>query len=307
MHRRRRPPGRRRLHGRARAARAAEEPGDHHRGGVRGEEEADPRNLGREPRRAGTETVRRRSRPGRRDARGSCAVPGCPERASSPEREDTDDRSPARARPAPRPHDRARDRAGRVIAARILVVIGILVTRRQPARELRQARGARPRPRFARTSKELIANDEIRNQVAAVSMVDAALRRTSTWPPKLQNQLPNNLKRHLRADRRAPRVSSRTEQLASCWSDRAVQQLFVNGFVGRSGAVHRRCSRAIRQVRRYDKQQRRPRYPAARARGWEIASSSSSNLANRVPQDSAQVTIIESDDLDHRAEHHAVA
>ena len=180
----------------------------------------------------------------------------------------------------------------RVIAARILVVIGIVITVVSLLANFVKREALDP-DTFRQTSEELIANDEIRNQVAA-TMVEQLYENVDV-ATELEDQLPKNLKgisgpiaglsREL-ADRAARELLERpaVQQLFVTASS-AAQKQFIAVLEGDSKVVESTNGNVVLDIR-----------PLVLELGDRFQFVS--NLADRVPQDSAQVTILKSDDLD---------
>ena len=200
-------------------------------------------------------------------------------------------RSPARASPAAPPVGTCP--VGRAIAARILVIVGIVLRSSACSRTTSSARRS-TRTTSGNTSEELIANDKIRDQLA-LTMVDVALRRTSTSPPssriscrRTSSASPGRspASRATLADRAAREVLERPR----------VQQLFVGRVGGGAAAAgrgargrHQRCvdttnGNVVLDIR-----------PLVLELGDRFQFVRTS--PDRIPQDSAQVTILQSDDL----------
>ena len=199
----------------------------------------------------------------------------------------TEPAPPVAAAPAPVHVSR-----GRVIVAHILVVIGILLVVVSLLANFVK-REALDESNFKQTSEELIANDTIRNQVAA-TVVDALYSNIDV-STELKDQLPSNLKglsgpiaglsREL-ADRAARELLQRpaTQQLFVTASSAAQKQL-IAVLDGDTRVVETTGGNVVLDIR-----------PLVLKLGDRFQFVS--NLAERVPQDSAQVTILKSDDLD---------
>ena len=168
----------------------------------------------------------------------------------------TESGAPAPEAPAPEPHTASRAVADRSAdprrARHHLLVVSLLANFVK--------REALDRDNFRRPPSELIANDEIRNQVAATMVeqlyanVDVSAS-SRTAPEELQGPLGPD-RRHLAraADRAARELLERP----------AVQQLFVTASSTAQAAAHRGAREQDRGGR-HDERQRRPRHPAARA------------------------------------------
>jgi Short C-terminal domain len=186
----------------------------------------------------------------------------------------------------------ARVSRGRTIAARILVVLGILLLVVSLLANYVKREAFDPSS-FRNTSEELIANPEIQDQVAA-AMVDRLYQNVDV-STELQDQLPSNLKRlsgpiagisRELVDRAAHELLQRP----------AVQQLFVDAtsvaqkqFIavieGNSKVVESTNGNVVLDIR-----------PLVLQLGDRF--NFVSNLASRIPPDAAQVTILESNDLE---------
>jgi hypothetical protein len=181
---------------------------------------------------------------------------------------------------------------GRVIAARILVVLGIILTVISLLANFVK-REALDEDTFRQTSQELIANDEIRNQVAAT--VVEVLYDNVDVSTELKDQLPNNFKslsgpiagisREL-ADRAARELLQRpaVQQLFVTASS-AAQKQFIAVLEGDNTLVETSNGNVVLDIR-----------PIVLKLGDRFQFVS--NLAERIPQGSAQVTILKSEDLD---------
>ena len=100
----------------------------------------------------------------------------------------TESEAPAVEAPAPEPKHRVS--RGRSIAARILVILGIVFLVISLLSNFVK-REALDKDNFRSTSEQLIANDEIRNQVAA-AMVETLYANVDV-SAQLKDQLPKNL------------------------------------------------------------------------------------------------------------------
>jgi hypothetical protein len=181
---------------------------------------------------------------------------------------------------------------GRAIAARVLVVLGIVIVVISLLANFVK-REALDSGNFRDTSEELIANDEIRNQVAAT--VVEKLYDNVNVSAELKDQLPSNLQglsgpiagvsREV-ADRAARELLDRP----------AVQRLFVNAsstaqkqliavLEDKSEVVDATGGNVVLDLR-----------PLVLELGERF--NFVSNLATRIPPGRAQVTILQSDDLE---------
>ena len=280
-----------RLHGRAVAARPAQGAGDHHRRGVRGEEEAAARDLGCGL--AGRAGTVRRSLPARRLRSRSAADTREPTR-----QRETSMTDPPPDRRRPPPHARPVVPRGRAIAARILVVLGILLTVVSILSNFVK-REALDKDNFRNTSEELIANDDD-PRPARVDDGGGALRERRRLG-RAQEPAAEEPPAPLGADRRHRARRSPTARRARCSTGRrcsssssaassTAQQQLVDGARGQT----RRCS--TRPTATSFSTSARSCSSSA------SASSSSRTSTDRVPQDSAQITLLESDELDDRAD-----
>ena len=181
---------------------------------------------------------------------------------------------------------------GRVIAAHILVVLGILVVVISLLANFVK-REALDADNFRQTSEELIASDEIRNEVAA-AMVEQLYANVDV-SAELENQLPDNLKRISGPIAGISRELA--ERAARELLDRpAVQQLFVTAASAAQAqfiAVLEGDTKVVETSNGNVVLDIRPLVLELGDRFQFVA-----NLADRIPQDSAQVTILQSDDLD---------
>ena len=190
--------------------------------------------------------------------------------------------------PAPAPHVSR----GRIIAARALLVVGVLLTVVSILATYVK-REALDNDQFRSTSQELIANPQIQEQVAAV-MVDALYSNVDV-SSELSAKLPDNVKglaapiaglsREL-ADRAAlellarPRAQSAFVDLAS-----AAQRQFLDVLHGHTERLSTTDGNVVLDLR--------PLVLRLGDRFGFVA-----NLADKVPQGSAQIVILQSDDLD---------
>ena len=149
----------------------------------------------------------------------------------------TESGAPAPEASAPEPQHRVS--RGRAIAARILVILGIVFLVISLLSNFVK-REALDKDNFRSTSEQLIANDEIRNQVAA-AMVETLYSNVDVGA-QLKGELPKNLQglsgpiagiARDAADRGAREVLARPR----------VQQLFVDAVVHGRSRSSSRCSR----------------------------------------------------------------
>jgi hypothetical protein len=180
---------------------------------------------------------------------------------------------------------------GRRIGARALLVLGVLLTV-VSILSTYVKREALDNGQFKETSRELIANPQIQEQVAAV-MVDALYSNVDV-SSELENKLPENLSglaapiaglsREL-ADRAAvellarPRVQNTFVELSS-----AAQKQFIAVLHGDTKVLDSSNGNVVLDLR-----------PLVLRLGDRFGFVD--NLASKIPQGSAQVTIIQSDDL----------
>ncbi len=194
--------------------------------------------------------------------------------------------------PAPKSAPAHAASRGRVIAAHILVVLGIVILVISMLANFVK-REALDSDTFRQTSEELIANDEISNQLAA-TMVETLYSNVDV-STELKDQLPGNFKalsgpiagisREL-ADRAARELLQRpaVQQLFVTASS-AAQKQFIAVLEGDTKVVETTNGNVVLDIR-----------PLVLELGDRFQFVS--NLAERIPQDSAQVTILKSDDLD---------
>jgi hypothetical protein len=180
---------------------------------------------------------------------------------------------------------------GRVIGARVLVVLGVLLTVVSLLANFVK-REALDSGNFKQTSQELIANDDIRNQLAA-TMVEQLYANVDV-STELKDQLPKNFKglsgpiagisREL-ADRAARELLQRPamQQLFVTASSAAQAQL-IAVLDGDTDVVSTTNGNVVLDIR-----------PLVLKLGDRFQFVT--NLAERVPQKSTQVTILQSDDL----------
>jgi hypothetical protein len=181
---------------------------------------------------------------------------------------------------------------GRIIAARILVVLGILLLVVSLLANFVK-REALDEDHFRQTSEELIANDTIRNEVAA-TMVDRLYENVDV-AAELKGQLPSNLQRlsgpiagvsRELADRAAREILDRPAlQQVFVDATSLAQAQFIAVLEDDSKAVSTTGGNVVLDIR-----------PLVLELGDRFQFVS--NLADRIPQDSAQVTILKSEDLE---------
>ena len=283
------------LHGRAVAARPAQGAGDHHRRGVRGEEEAAPRASrtsvrGRPGRfaasarpaavRATTDpTTHNRRRPGRHGLR-RARKHGCRRWIPRPDRE-----APART-PAPASRAAVDSRRGSSSSSAILFLVVSLLSNFVK-------REALDEDNFRNTSEELIANDVIRDQLALTMVetlytnvdVSAAARGSAAEEPPAASRARSPASHATSPTARRARCSTAARRSSSSSRSRLTAQQSWS-----------RCSR--RHAERLDTTDGnvvldiRPLVLRLGDRFQFI-----SNLAHRVPEDSAKITLLQSDHL----------
>jgi hypothetical protein len=181
---------------------------------------------------------------------------------------------------------------GRVIAARILVVLGVLLTLISLLSNFVK-REALDSGNFRETSEELIANDTIRDQVA-LTMVDALYQNVDV-ATELQDQLPANLKRL--AGPIAGVSRELTERAARELLERPrVQQLFVTA----SSAAHAQLIAVLEDETEIVETTGGNVVLDIRPLVLELGDRFNfvDNLAARIPEDAATVTILESENLE---------
>jgi hypothetical protein len=181
---------------------------------------------------------------------------------------------------------------GRIIGARVLLVVGVLLTVVSILSTYVKREALDP-GHFRQTSQELIASPAIQEQIAA-SMADALYTNVDI-AGELESRLPANLQPLAGAiaglsqsvvDRAAaelvtrPRAQDSFVELAS-----VSQQQFVKLLHGDTTAVSTTDGNVVLDLR-----------PLVLKLGDRF--NFVSNLADKIPQDSAQVTILKSDDLD---------
>ncbi len=180
---------------------------------------------------------------------------------------------------------------GRRLAATILVVLGVLLVVVSILANYVKREALDPAT-FRGTSEELIANEQIRNQVAA-TMVER-LYDSVDVSTELEDQLPKNLKglsgplagisREL-ADRAARELLQRPSvQQLFVTASSAAQKEFIAVLEGDTKVVETTNGNVVLDLR-----------PLVLELGDRF--NFVSDLADRIPQDSAQVTILKSDDL----------
>jgi hypothetical protein len=180
---------------------------------------------------------------------------------------------------------------GRIVGARVLLVIGVLLTVISILSTYVKREALDP-DRFKQTSQELIANPAIQQQVAA-TLVDAFNNNVDV-SAELQSKLPANLQGLAGplagissglVDQLAgelvtrPRVQDAFVQLSS-----VAQAKFVDVLHGNTRAVQTTNGNVVLDLR-----------PLVLRLGDRFGFVN--NLAAKVPQDSAQITILKSDDL----------
>lgn len=181
---------------------------------------------------------------------------------------------------------------GRIIGARALLVVGILLTVVSILSTYVKREALDP-DQFKKTSQELIASPAIQEQVAT-RMVDAFYENVDV-SSELEGQLPSNLQalagpiaglsREL-VDRAAQELVTRPKvQTAFVELSSASQEQFVKVLHGETDIVSTTDGNVVLDLR-----------PLVLQLGDRF--NFVSNLADKIPQDSAQVTILESDDLD---------
>lgn len=181
---------------------------------------------------------------------------------------------------------------GRIIGARVLLVVGVLLTVVSILSTYVKREALDP-DQFRQTSEQLIASPEIQQQIAA-TMADALYENVDIGA-ELESRLPENLQPLAGAiaglsqsvvDRAAselvtrPRVQEAFVDLAS-----ASQSQFVKVLHGDTQAVSTTNGSVVLDLR-----------PLVLELGDRF--NFVSNLAEKVPQESTQVTILKSDDLD---------
>jgi hypothetical protein len=192
---------------------------------------------------------------------------------------------------APEPEPRHRVSRGRAIAARILVILGILFLVISLLSNFVK-REALDKDNFRSTSEELIANDEIRNQVAA-AMVETLYANVDV-SAQLKDQLPQNLQRlsgpiagiaRDAADRGAREVLARprVQQLFVDLSSTAQQEL-VKVLDNKTELLDTTNGNVVLDIR-----------PLVLKLGERFQFVS--NLDQRIPQKAGQITILRSDQL----------
>ena len=191
------------------------------------------------------------------------------------------------ASPAPAPSSR-----GRIIAARALLVLGVLLTV-VTILSTYVKREALDEGQFKQTSQELIASPAIQEQVAA-TLVDTLYANVDV-SAELTSKLPDNLQ-----GLAAP-IAGISRELV----DRGAKELLARpkasgglrqGLVALAAAAGQGPPRRHETVRDRERQ-RRARPPAARAEARRSLRLHREPGARRSRQDSAQVTILKSDDL----------
>ena len=191
------------------------------------------------------------------------------------------------ASPAPQPSSR-----GRIIGARALLVVGVLLTVVSILATYVKREALDP-DQFKQTSQELIASPAIQEQVAT-QMVDAFYENVDV-SSELEGQLPSNLQalagpiaglsREL-VDRAAQELVTRPRvQTAFVELTAVSQEQFVKVLHGDTEVVSTTDGNVVLDLR-----------PLVLQLGDRF--NFVSNLAEKIPQNSAQVTILESDDLD---------
>lgn len=181
---------------------------------------------------------------------------------------------------------------GRIITARILVIVGVLLTTISILAVFVK-REALDESTFKQTSSELIANSTIRAEVAS-TMADALYANVDV-SQLLEEKLPDNLQglagpiaglSQEYAARAADELLSRPRvQTLFVESTSLAQAQFIDVLHGDTGALETSGGNVVLDLR-----------PLVLRLGDRF--NFVTNLAGRVPQDSAQVTLIASDDLD---------
>lgn len=180
---------------------------------------------------------------------------------------------------------------GRVIIARILVVLGILLGVVSIYANFVK-REALDSDTFRETSSELIANHVIRAQVAATTVEQ--LYRNVDVAAELEAQLPENLQGL------AGPIAGASRELAERAAATALERPAVQAlFVGASSVAHEQLVNVLADDARFIETaggtvvlDLRPIVLALGDR-FNIVS----NLADRIPEDAAQITILESQQL----------
>ncbi len=189
-------------------------------------------------------------------------------------------------------HALAVARASRRVATRTLVVLGVLLTVISLLATYVRREALDP-DQFEQTSRALIANPAIQDQVAAQMVeafyanVDVAGELGSQLPPNLEKLAGPiaGLSREL-ADRAAHELVQRPRaQDAFVAATSVSQAAFVRVLHGDTQAVETADGNVVLDLR-----------PLVLELGDRI--NFVSNLADKIPQESAQVTILESEDLD---------
>jgi hypothetical protein len=181
---------------------------------------------------------------------------------------------------------------GRIIAARILVIVGVILTTISILAVFVK-REALDEATFKQTSSELIANDEIRAEVAA-TMADALYANVDV-SELLADKLPENLQglagpiaglSQEYAARAADELLARPRvQTLFVEASSQAQKQFIDVLRGDTELLETSNGNVVLDLR-----------PLVLRLGDRF--NFVANLADKVPQDSAQVTIIASDDLD---------
>ncbi len=181
---------------------------------------------------------------------------------------------------------------GRVIGARVLLVVGVLLTVISILSTYVK-REALDSGQFKQTSQELIADPAIQEQVAA-KMVDALFENVDV-SSELGDALPSNLQALAGplaglsqgfADTAAQKLLARSNvQNAFVELASLSQSQFVNVLRGDTRALETSNGNVVLDLR-----------PLVLRLGDRFGFVS--NLAEKIPQDSAQVTILQSDDLE---------
>ncbi len=181
---------------------------------------------------------------------------------------------------------------GRIITARILVIVGVILTTISILAVFVK-REALDESTFKQTSSELIANDEIRAEVAS-TMADALYANVDV-SQLLEEKLPKNLQglagpiaglSQEYAARAADELLARPRaQALFVEASSRAQSQFIDVLHGDTGLLETSNGNVVLDLR-----------PLVLRLGDRF--NFVANLADKVPQDSAQITIIASDDLD---------